>query len=277
MVHHWFRGEIIFNAARLTDFLRPILALRGDERVLDLGCGIGVLSKIMSTICDSGAVIGIDLGKDLVEYGNKTYLKGVENAYLQVGDANKLAYPARMFDVVTGFGLFEHVSDTYRVLAEAVRVLRPPGLILIVMNDLRKFYEEPRVPFYKDFVQDINEGRRRVGVDVDRTRLMLACEELDLQLEDFEFVLENQAQITEETIAFMQQQMAKQEPSKSMFREVVEYYYYFLKEVGWSLIDVKKFFTEKMSASGLTDFYQGNLGKVLVRRNYLIVSRIQVS
>jgi GT2 family glycosyltransferase/SAM-dependent methyltransferase len=63
-----------------------------------------------------------------------------------VGDATRLPFAADSFDVVTMFDLLEHVADDTRAVAEAKRVLRPGGILLVSTPN-----ETWRFPYHRAF------------------------------------------------------------------------------------------------------------------------------
>ena len=110
------------------------LNLTGGERVLDLGCGPGVLCESMSEIVGrNGAVVGIDISADLVALCNRrkhpTWLS------YEVGDATKLDQTDASFDVVVCTQVAEYIADVDSVLSEAYRVLKPNGRTLFLATD----------------------------------------------------------------------------------------------------------------------------------------------
>ena len=116
----WYRG--------LHLFVTKLLAPRAKEglRVLDIGCGTGGL---MDTMRQLGLqATGLDFSITGLHFAAQR-----ENGDLLAGDANQLPL-AGHFDLVTSVNLLETDSvDPERVIAEAVRVLRPGGYGLFIM------------------------------------------------------------------------------------------------------------------------------------------------
>jgi 2-polyprenyl-6-hydroxyphenyl methylase/3-demethylubiquinone-9 3-methyltransferase len=93
-------------------------------RVLDLGCGAGLLTN---QVAQAGyQVTGIDIsGSSLKVAKERDMTKSVD--YVE-GDVYKLPFKNHSFDVVIATDLLEHVSDPRQVVSEASRVLQPGGL-----------------------------------------------------------------------------------------------------------------------------------------------------
>lgn len=101
------------------------LALRASD-ILDMGCGDGTrLSKLVEK---GQKGYGIDISSKAISIARKKY----PNLNFLVGDLENLPYKNDSFDLVYSAFVFEHLDDPARVIEEAIRVLRPGGLFLIV-------------------------------------------------------------------------------------------------------------------------------------------------
>ncbi|HEX3629867.1 MAG TPA: class I SAM-dependent methyltransferase [Candidatus Dormibacteraeota bacterium] len=118
---------------------RQILAAAGisaDDRVLDLGCGIGnILIAVCETIAFKHAPVGVDVSPALIELGKREVAKaGFEGRIdLRVGAATTLAFSDESFDVVLTSHVIKHLDDIAvgRAFAEVHRVLSPGGRFLL--------------------------------------------------------------------------------------------------------------------------------------------------
>lgn len=93
-------------------------------RVLDLGCGGGLLTNYLAQL--GHHVTGIDTTPENLTIARQR--DGSGRATYQLGDACALPFADGTFDVVCAMDLLEHVEDPARVVAEASRVLAPSGL-----------------------------------------------------------------------------------------------------------------------------------------------------
>ena len=95
-------------------------------RVLDVGCGGGLLSEEFAALgCD---VTGIDLSlPTLAAASRHAMASGLSIRYLE-GSAEQLAFESGTFDVVCCCDVLEHVDSPDAVIGEISRVLKPGGL-----------------------------------------------------------------------------------------------------------------------------------------------------
>ena len=119
------------------------LGLRGDERVLDIGCGRGAVLIAAAHRLPRGRATGADIWRLRDQTGNSrasaernAMIEGVsERVVLADADARDLPFAAGSFDVVLSSLAFDNIrgsEERARALREAVRVLRPGGRIRIV-------------------------------------------------------------------------------------------------------------------------------------------------
>lgn len=131
------RGSHPFFARAIGEYL-DALALSGTERMLDLGCGTGVAARaIVRRVAPGVPITAIDISRQLIEAGQRLAAgEGLaQHIDFRVGDAHELGLPTGGFDVVVMHTLVSHVADAATVLAEARRLLRPGGQLVVFDGD----------------------------------------------------------------------------------------------------------------------------------------------
>lgn len=138
----WMLISSLWLKHRVMRSLLNMRRWRGDERVLDVGCGRGLVAIGAARRVPQGTVRGIDLWQDVDLSGNTptAFLANAEAAgvadrvEVDTGDARALPYPDASFDVVVSMTAIHNIPDAAgrtAAIAEMWRVLRPGGQILL--------------------------------------------------------------------------------------------------------------------------------------------------
>ncbi len=129
------------------------LALASDARVLDLGCGTGVVSRgIAARSGFAGQVVGLDHSPRLIEAARRLTAEAgmADRVTFEAGDATALPYPDAAFDAVVAHTTISHVGDPLALLTEAARVVRPAGRIAVFDGDYASWtFDHPDPVFAK--------------------------------------------------------------------------------------------------------------------------------
>jgi 2-polyprenyl-3-methyl-5-hydroxy-6-metoxy-1,4-benzoquinol methylase len=123
-----FAEGYAFLAARERDhgfFLRHLPERRG--RVLDLGCGSGLLARALARVFDE--VVAIDVSEPMLALARRDH--PASNLRYVRDDANALATPGP-FDFIVSHTTFHHLADVPRTLAALRARLAPGGRIAVV-------------------------------------------------------------------------------------------------------------------------------------------------
>ncbi len=123
----------------LRDKVISELNMKGNEKVLDIGCGRGLLTIGIAKKLTSGKVIGLDHWKSTLEYNYTRQMadyniaiEGVGDvAEITDGDAMKLPFENEKFDIITSSLAMHHISEPSLAFKEMWRVLKPGGIIAI--------------------------------------------------------------------------------------------------------------------------------------------------
>jgi 2-polyprenyl-6-hydroxyphenyl methylase/3-demethylubiquinone-9 3-methyltransferase len=121
------------NPTRVSYFDRTLRArfpgrLPGDLRIVDVGCGGGLVSEALATL--GYQVVGIDLSDGAVRAARRhAELTDVSVEY-RTGSAYQLSVPDAGVDAVVVSDVLEHLHDLPTAVAEFARVLPPGGVLL---------------------------------------------------------------------------------------------------------------------------------------------------
>jgi SAM-dependent methyltransferase len=146
------------------------LDLRGDEQVLDLGCGRGAVLLAAAQHLTRGRTVGVDRWRrrdrpdnSLRQARRNAVCEGVaDRVELLSADIAALPFAAESFDLVLSSLVLHNLSprNQKRALAEAVRVLRPGGRLLVADLGAVGRYRRPLQALGMDQLAERNLGWR---------------------------------------------------------------------------------------------------------------------
>jgi len=119
-----------------------LLALMPPQVVADLGAGEGTFSQLLARRAKK--VIAVDNSEKMVEYGSELARKhGVQNLEYRKGDLEDVPLRDASVDLAFFSQSLHHAQHPERAVAEAWRILKPGGRI-VVLDLVRHNYEEAR-------------------------------------------------------------------------------------------------------------------------------------
>jgi SAM-dependent methyltransferase len=147
------------------------LRLRGGERILDVGAGLGQLTRAMGRARrKAGRVIGVSADPRQIQEARRLAEAAGEAGLveLRAGDALDLPLEDRewaSFDLVIARFLLEHLPDPLRAVRGMVRAACPGGRIVLADDDHPVLRPWPEIPGFAPLWAAYQEAFRRLGTD----------------------------------------------------------------------------------------------------------------
>lgn len=171
------------NALKL-DYLLGALARHGvrpGARVLDVGCGAGLLAL---PLAERGyRVEGVDASAGSLDVARRRVSAGTE-ATFRVGDATALDAPGDAYDAVLLLDVLDHLERPDLALAEAARVVRPGGLVAFSTFNRTPASWLLAVHGFRFVVRDVPDRVHVWRLFVPPTELAATCDGLGLTVRE---------------------------------------------------------------------------------------------
>ncbi|MBL8897858.1 MAG: class I SAM-dependent methyltransferase [Planctomycetes bacterium] len=103
---------------------------RGDERVLDIGCGTGEVERLLLPLLPDLHFAALDLSTDMLEIARAKFSTRFALRWLR-GHAQHLPFADAAFDVVLNLNAFHYFDEPVETLREFRRVLAPGGTCIL--------------------------------------------------------------------------------------------------------------------------------------------------
>ena len=109
-----------------------------EPRALDVGCGAG---QLLPVLADKGYnTYGIDVSSQMIDCAHQVCKRENIKADLQLGDCENLTYPDNFFDLYVAMGVIEYMDSDAPMLNEIKRVLRPGGIAIVTLRNVRSIH-----------------------------------------------------------------------------------------------------------------------------------------
>ena len=129
--------RFMWNKDYWRNILVPLLALKQNSAVLDVGCGLGFLGQNLAEFVPNGKIIGVDLDAKLVETAKKI----AESAFphhvfdYRIGSAYELPVENDSVDLSICQTLLMHLEDPMKAISEMKRVTKKGGKVVAIEPD----------------------------------------------------------------------------------------------------------------------------------------------
>jgi 2-polyprenyl-6-hydroxyphenyl methylase/3-demethylubiquinone-9 3-methyltransferase len=136
--HTWWDEDSFLHILKVSvnpvrvEYIKDVLRIIGRDgnrlRILDVGCGGGYLTEVLTPFFDH--VTGADQSRASITAAHEHAMQAGLHIEYRVARAESLPFADASFDMVTSCDVLEHLDDLDRTLAEVARVLKPGGIFI---------------------------------------------------------------------------------------------------------------------------------------------------
>jgi SAM-dependent methyltransferase len=144
------------------------IGLASGARVVEIGCGPqGCLDLLSERVGPTGRVVGVERSEDAVGLAARLIAeRGLGNVEVLRGDARATGLPRGAFDVVTARLVLVNVPQPEEIVAEAVALVRPGGVVAFHEADWGAHVCDPPLPAWTRLVELLDAYSRSNGIDL---------------------------------------------------------------------------------------------------------------
>lgn len=127
----WSAADYASNSSVQQTWARELIAqlkLRGNERILDVGCGDGKVTAELARAVPHGSVVGVDASPQMIEFAKRAF--SAPNLEFHAMDARKIQF-VRKFDLLFSNAALHWVNDHQAFLRGAASVLHADGRLMV--------------------------------------------------------------------------------------------------------------------------------------------------
>ncbi len=122
-------------------------SFKGNENVLDIGCGDGKVTQEIAQKVPNGTVVGIDPSENMIEECTKSFSR-IKNLSFEKTCAEEFVSDST-FDLVVSFSALHYVENHEKVLSNIFQSLKPGGTLIAFMSggnqpDVEKIFNSPK-------------------------------------------------------------------------------------------------------------------------------------
>lgn len=163
--------------------LLDAVGLPADGRILDVGCGTGVLvPHILQRLSVKGSLCAVDYSPNMIAQAQKKYQ--AHSLTFRCADILGGEFATQAYDAVLCYSVFPHFPDAARAIEALVRCLAPGGKLAVMhsqgreaINAMHKQAEDTRAQGYLPDIQSMQRHLRAA-----RLEYVLGLDDVDLYL-----------------------------------------------------------------------------------------------
>jgi ubiquinone/menaquinone biosynthesis C-methylase UbiE len=127
--------KIAVHNLEKVQYITELLGIHGDDRILDIGTGTGIMIPFYERYLRDGSVVAVDYSEKMIEVARLKYPEKEHPliSYI-VSDVNELKYDAE-FDLVVCYSCFPHLVDKHKAIKILSKALKKGGSLAVAHSD----------------------------------------------------------------------------------------------------------------------------------------------
>ena len=189
----WNAADYAANSVVQQTWARELIAklnLRGDEHILDVGCGDGKVTAEIARAVPRGSVTGVDASPQMIKFAKKTFpASEIPDLEFRVMDARNIKF-AQSFDVIFSNAALHWVDDHQPILRGTASVLKSGGRLVVScggkgnaqdvfvalrpemrLKRWREFFREMPTPYFFNAPTDYEKWLPKFGFKIQKIKL----------------------------------------------------------------------------------------------------------
>jgi 2-polyprenyl-3-methyl-5-hydroxy-6-metoxy-1,4-benzoquinol methylase len=140
------------------------ISIKKNTKVLDVGCGVGIIGAQFAKHINASEIHGIDLSQTAILLAKKN---GMKAKLVDIDDT--WGYKSETFDIVIGIQIIEHVMNPDNFIKESLRVLKKNGIMILTTPNLAAWFNRLIFLFgYQPFFTEVSTVDKTVGLSFTR-------------------------------------------------------------------------------------------------------------
>ena len=153
--------KISVHDLKKVDYIVSLFEIRGDERILDVGTGTGVMIPFYALRLKTGSVTAVDYSEKMIEIASSKHPREeYPNVEFLVSDLYDLDCP-ECYDMIICYSCFPHFPNQPLAVKHLTKMLRPGGLFSIAHSSSRhkinRVHNEGGMEISNDFLPSMKE------------------------------------------------------------------------------------------------------------------------
>jgi len=121
------------------DHIISLLGLNGNEKIMDVGTGTGVLFPFYKDVLSNGSVLALDMSEKMIFQARKNAERiNFKNIDFEVNNVLDITHDSG-FDAVMCYSCYPHFSERDKVIENLCRALRPGGKLMIAHSASKEY------------------------------------------------------------------------------------------------------------------------------------------